>query len=79
MLRVVLLPVFAVMILTLGSIGCGRTSIQAQYYGCCKVCTVGKACGDTCIAAWKTCWVGPGCACDGSAIVSPNRHTAALP
>jgi hypothetical protein len=31
---------------------------------CCKVCTAGKACGNTCIAAYKTCHVGPGCACD---------------
>jgi len=31
---------------------------------CCKVCTTGKACGNTCIAAYKTCHVGPGCACD---------------
>jgi hypothetical protein len=33
--------------------------------GCCKVCTTGKACGDTCIDADKTCNVGPGCACNG--------------
>lgn len=32
---------------------------------CCKVCTQGKACGNTCIAAWMQCNVGPGCACDG--------------
>jgi len=32
---------------------------------CCKVCSVGKACGDTCISRDKTCHVGPGCACDG--------------
>ena len=32
---------------------------------CCKVCTAGKACGDTCISREKTCRVGPGCACDG--------------
>lgn len=31
---------------------------------CCKVCSTGKACGNTCIARWKTCRVGPGCACD---------------
>lgn len=30
---------------------------------CCKVCTKGIPCGNTCIAAWKTCHVGPGCAC----------------
>jgi hypothetical protein len=32
---------------------------------CCKTCTVGKACGNTCISRDKTCHVGPGCACDG--------------
>jgi hypothetical protein len=30
---------------------------------CCKVCTVGKPCGDTCISKDYTCHVGPGCAC----------------
>ena len=32
---------------------------------CCKICRSGKACGDTCISASKTCHVGLGCACDG--------------
>jgi hypothetical protein len=32
---------------------------------CCKVCTTGKACGDTCISASDTCHVGSGCACNG--------------
>jgi hypothetical protein len=32
---------------------------------CCKVCSVGKACGNTCISRNKTCHVGQGCACDG--------------
>lgn len=31
---------------------------------CCKICSKGKACGDTCIARWKECHVGPGCACN---------------
>lgn len=30
---------------------------------CCKTCTKGKPCGDTCIAQDKACHVGPGCAC----------------
>lgn len=34
--------------------------------GCCKVCTTGKACGDSCIAANLTCNVGSGCACNGA-------------
>ena len=33
--------------------------------GCCRVCTTGKACGDSCISKSKTCNVGPGCACNG--------------
>lgn len=32
---------------------------------CCKTCTTGKACGDSCIATNLTCNVGPGCACNG--------------
>lgn len=32
---------------------------------CCKICTKGKACGDTCIAKDKVCHKGPGCACNG--------------
>jgi hypothetical protein len=31
---------------------------------CCKVCSKGKACGDTCISATYTCRKGRGCACD---------------
>ena len=31
---------------------------------CCKICRKGKACGNSCIAAWKTCPKGPGCACN---------------
>lgn len=32
---------------------------------CCKVCSTGKACGDSCISRAKQCHKGPGCACDG--------------
>lgn len=31
---------------------------------CCKICSKGKACGNSCIARNKTCHKGPGCACD---------------
>jgi hypothetical protein len=40
-----------------------RVSAAAQQ--CCKICSTGKACGDTCIARDKACHVGAGCACDG--------------
>lgn len=33
--------------------------------GCCKICTTGKACGDSCISRNYTCHKGPGCACNG--------------
>lgn len=33
--------------------------------GCCKVCTTGKACGNSCISRSYTCHKAPGCACDG--------------
>ena len=32
---------------------------------CCKTCTTGKACGDSCIAKNLNCNEGAGCACDG--------------
>ena len=35
---------------------------------CCKVCTKGKACGNTCISASYTCHKGRGCACNASEI-----------
>lgn len=31
---------------------------------CCKVCSVGKACGDSCIAQTDTCTKPTGCACN---------------
>lgn len=32
---------------------------------CCKVCRTGKACGNSCISAAKSCHRSPGCACQG--------------
>lgn len=31
---------------------------------CCKYCSKGKACGDSCISRSYTCHKGPGCACN---------------
>lgn len=36
----------------------------ASPMACCKVCTKGKACGNSCIAKDKKCHQPPGCACD---------------
>ena len=35
---------------------------------CCRVCSAGKACGNSCIQATKTCHKGRGSACDESEI-----------
>jgi len=37
----------------------------ASANACCKTCSKGKACGDSCISRGKTCHKGRGCACDG--------------
>ncbi len=36
----------------------------AKRYSCCKICSTGKACGDTCITRADICHVGLSCACD---------------
>jgi len=35
----------------------------AQGQKCCKHCTKGQPCGNTCISSKKTCRTPPGCAC----------------
>jgi hypothetical protein len=35
---------------------------------CCKVCDVGKACGNSCISRSKNCHKGRGCACDAEEV-----------
>ncbi len=35
---------------------------------CCKVCSAGKACGNSCIQATKTCHKGRGCACNATEV-----------
>ena len=44
-----------------------NSSVQDQVaQACCKTCRKGKACGNSCIARWKTCRQPPGCACDAN-------------
>ena len=45
--------------------GATYNSSEIKSPSCCKVCTTGKACGDSCISQSYTCHKGPGCACDG--------------
>lgn len=33
--------------------------------GCCKTCSAGKTCGNSCISRDKVCKKGKGCACNG--------------
>jgi hypothetical protein len=39
------------------------SSNKDMFSQCCKVCTKGCPCGNTCISCSKDCHVGPGCAC----------------
>lgn len=43
--------------------------------GCCKVCTLGKACGDSCINSSYNCNRGTGCACNASTKPLPPLRT----
>jgi hypothetical protein len=44
----------------------GRLAVSpATAAACCKICTKGCACGDSCISCDKVCHKGPGCACNG--------------
>ena len=43
-----------------------RARIPLPDVECCKVCTKGKACGNSCIARSKDCHQPPGCACDAA-------------
>src|SRR5262245_15050418 len=49
----------------LASLGLTPPPASTLQQACCKICSRGKACGNTCISRDKTCHVGPGCACDG--------------
>ena len=49
----------------LASLGLTQPTAVVVQQACCKICTQGKACGNTCISRDKICHVGPGCACDG--------------
>jgi len=40
---------------------------------CCKNCSAGPACGDTCIAGGSTCSQPEGCACGANGPLTPNR------
>jgi hypothetical protein len=45
---------------------------------CCKICSKGQACGNTCISRTKTCHKDRGCACD-AAEICPASQSDGLP
>ena len=47
--------------------GISGLNLDGEEYaqGCCKICSKGKACGNSCISRSKQCHKGRGCACDG--------------
>jgi hypothetical protein len=47
------------------SMASAPTGVPGAPRACCKVCTKGVACGNTCISARYTCHQQPGCACNG--------------
>lgn len=47
-----------------GRVQGGGSQARLLAAACCKHCSKGKACGNTCISRDKTCHVGPGCACN---------------
>ena len=55
----------AALALLLGLASCEEqcNKSTASRPGCCKVCTTGKPCGDTCIDDDKVCHQTTGCAC----------------
>ena len=69
MIRALLIPALLSIVFAAGPTCSVTSRVTGQYYGCCKICTVGKACGDSCINAAYTCHKGAGCACDASAQV----------
>jgi endonuclease YncB( thermonuclease family) len=53
----------------------GTIAVEAN--ACCKVCTTGKACGDSCISRSKSCNKGRGCACNPGESRAPSAQPAA--
>ena len=63
--RFFLLPLALCSLLSAAPILSGCDGGPTSSSKCCKVCTTGKACGDTCIAKNLTCHTAGGCACNG--------------
>jgi len=57
------------------SILAGFFAVAFEVEACCKVCTTGKACGNSCISASYTCHQPPGCACNSGSRQERPRPT----
>jgi len=53
--------------------GCGGGGSDGG--ACCKTCSTGKACGDSCISRDYQCHEGNGCACDAALALNPKPGT----
>ncbi len=62
-IRWLIIVTLAALSTSLSSGGCAAASNDPTAPKCCKVCTTGKPCGDTCIAKNLTCHTAGGCAC----------------
>lgn len=56
-----------------GPIGCAPTT-GGSGGSCCRYCSTGKPCGDSCIRRSYTCHEGPGCACYGNHVDPELEH-----
>jgi hypothetical protein len=57
--------------------GVGLTGCGDYESSCCKECSTGKPCGDSCIAVTSTCNSPPGCACYGDGGSDGNEESGA--
>jgi hypothetical protein len=64
MARTLFVVVFGVLLLTFSPAWPGCSIARADHVPCCRYCSKGKACGNSCIARNRNCNVGHGCACD---------------
>ena len=61
LMKLLLSAVFLVFLAAAGPIACAPATSGSG--GCCRYCSTGKPCGDSCISRSSTCHVGAGCAC----------------
>lgn len=63
-IRAALIPLSCIFLLSAAPVLTGCSDGPTSSGTCCKVCSTGKACGDSCINKDETCHKGAGCACN---------------